>query len=237
MAPETIAPYRILEPLREGGVSSVYKAVGPAGTPVAVKVFSTRVLASPAAGDPPGAVDRHQARRPGLPPRRGEVLLDAGPREPRGGRSPADRRPDRGPRRPLPSRGPRRRPALPPQHPAGPRDRAGRRPPLPRHRALRRRLARAPAQGAPPPRAAVDRGAARRLPRPRLRARPRLSARPPVAAPRAGLVRPRRGQDRRLRAERDRRRLRARLHLAHRRLRPVLDGLSRARAGRAPPSR
>jgi|SRR5579864_647765 serine/threonine-protein kinase len=44
MSPETIGPYRILEPLREGGVSSVYKAVGPAGTPVALKVFSTHAL-------------------------------------------------------------------------------------------------------------------------------------------------------------------------------------------------
>jgi len=48
MSPETIGPYRILEPLREGGVSSVYKAVGPAGATVALKVFSVRVLAAPA---------------------------------------------------------------------------------------------------------------------------------------------------------------------------------------------
>jgi eukaryotic-like serine/threonine-protein kinase len=57
MSPETIGPYRILEPLREGGVSSVYKAVGPAGAAVALKVFSTRVLAIPPAADPSRAGD------------------------------------------------------------------------------------------------------------------------------------------------------------------------------------
>jgi serine/threonine protein kinase len=55
MSPETIGPYRILEPLREGGLSSVYKAVGPAGAPVALKVFSTRVLVSPPGGLPAAA--------------------------------------------------------------------------------------------------------------------------------------------------------------------------------------
>src|ERR1700693_6366331 len=43
MRPETIGPYRILEPLREGGVTSVYKAAGPGGPTVALKVFSPRV--------------------------------------------------------------------------------------------------------------------------------------------------------------------------------------------------
>jgi serine/threonine protein kinase len=44
MPPETIGPYRILEPLREGGVTSVYKAARPGGQAVALKVFSPRVL-------------------------------------------------------------------------------------------------------------------------------------------------------------------------------------------------
>lgn len=44
MTPETIGPYRILETLREGGVSSVYKAAGPDGAAVALKVFSPQVL-------------------------------------------------------------------------------------------------------------------------------------------------------------------------------------------------
>jgi serine/threonine protein kinase len=51
MTPETIGPYRILETLREGGVSSVYKAAGPDGAAVALKVFSPQVLDA-AAGKP-----------------------------------------------------------------------------------------------------------------------------------------------------------------------------------------
>jgi serine/threonine protein kinase len=52
MAPETIGPYRLLEPIREGGASSVYRAV-PTGTPgearaVALKVFSPHLLENPA---------------------------------------------------------------------------------------------------------------------------------------------------------------------------------------------
>lgn len=52
MNPETIGPYRILEPLRVGGVSSVYKAAGPGGQAVALKVFSPQLL---------GALDTPQA--------------------------------------------------------------------------------------------------------------------------------------------------------------------------------
>lgn len=50
MPPETIGPYRLLEPIREGGASSVYRAV-PAGDPrpVALKVFSPHLLDNPAA--------------------------------------------------------------------------------------------------------------------------------------------------------------------------------------------
>lgn len=44
--PERVGPYRILEPLREGGVSSVYRAAGPHGAAVALKVFSPHVLDS-----------------------------------------------------------------------------------------------------------------------------------------------------------------------------------------------
>ncbi len=53
MNPETIGPYRILEPLRVGGVSSVYKAAGPGGQAVALKVFSPQVLG---ALDTPAAI-------------------------------------------------------------------------------------------------------------------------------------------------------------------------------------
>jgi serine/threonine protein kinase len=55
MRPETIGPYRILETLREGGVSSVYKAVGPGGAAVALKVFSLQVLTPLPAAPPPAA--------------------------------------------------------------------------------------------------------------------------------------------------------------------------------------
>jgi serine/threonine protein kinase len=55
MSPETVGPYRILEPIREGGLSSVYKAAGPDGAPVALKVFSLAVLENTAAaGDAAG---------------------------------------------------------------------------------------------------------------------------------------------------------------------------------------
>jgi serine/threonine protein kinase len=50
MSPETVGPYRILEAIREGGLSSVYKAAGPDGAPVALKVFSLAVLENAAAG-------------------------------------------------------------------------------------------------------------------------------------------------------------------------------------------
>src|ERR1700761_7458714 len=55
MKPETVGPYRVLEPLREGGVSSVYRAQAPGGAVVALKVFSLSLLAvdAPGAGAPP----------------------------------------------------------------------------------------------------------------------------------------------------------------------------------------
>jgi serine/threonine protein kinase len=57
MHPDSIGPYRILGPLREGGVTSVYKAAGPAGAVVALKVFSPHVLdamSARSAGQSPG---------------------------------------------------------------------------------------------------------------------------------------------------------------------------------------
>jgi serine/threonine protein kinase len=57
MRPETLGPYRILETIREGGVSSVYKAAGPGGGAVALKVFSLHAFAPTPAGQPPQAED------------------------------------------------------------------------------------------------------------------------------------------------------------------------------------
>ncbi|HVT61760.1 MAG TPA: serine/threonine-protein kinase [Thermoanaerobaculia bacterium] len=51
MSPESVGPYRILEPLREGRLSSVYKARGPGDRLVAVKVFTSELLDTPAAAE------------------------------------------------------------------------------------------------------------------------------------------------------------------------------------------
>jgi serine/threonine protein kinase len=61
MRPETVGPYRILEPLREGSVSSVYRATAPDGATVALKVFSLHLLiadqpAAARAAGPPAAI-------------------------------------------------------------------------------------------------------------------------------------------------------------------------------------
>jgi eukaryotic-like serine/threonine-protein kinase len=74
MSPERIGPYRILEPLREGGVTSVYKAVGPSGAVVALKVFSPQVLGglggagpTPAAATAAAAAPARTSQAPGTP--------------------------------------------------------------------------------------------------------------------------------------------------------------------------
>jgi serine/threonine protein kinase len=72
MKPETIGPYRILEPLREGGVSSVYKAAGPSGSAVALKVFSPHVLDE---RESPAVIDRfHREVRAVVPLRHPNIL-------------------------------------------------------------------------------------------------------------------------------------------------------------------
>jgi serine/threonine protein kinase len=63
--PDTIGPYRILEPLREGGVTSVYKAQGPTGAVVALKVFSPDVLGALSGG--PGGQGQATAAGPETP--------------------------------------------------------------------------------------------------------------------------------------------------------------------------
>jgi eukaryotic-like serine/threonine-protein kinase len=68
MNPETIGPYRIREPLREGGLSNVYRATGPDGAAVAVKVFSPQVLAASEGRDTTALVARfHQEVRAVIP--------------------------------------------------------------------------------------------------------------------------------------------------------------------------
>jgi serine/threonine protein kinase len=72
MTPETVGPYRILEPLREGGVSSVYKAAGPGGAVVALKIFSPHVLDEM---ESPAIVDRfHREVRAVVPLRHPNIL-------------------------------------------------------------------------------------------------------------------------------------------------------------------
>jgi serine/threonine protein kinase len=72
MTPERVGPYRILEPLREGGVSSVYKAAGPQGAAVALKVFSPQVLDEM---ESPAIIDRfHREVRAVVPLRHPNIL-------------------------------------------------------------------------------------------------------------------------------------------------------------------
>ncbi|HVT16631.1 MAG TPA: protein kinase [Thermoanaerobaculia bacterium] len=49
MSGESIGPYRILEPLREGGATAVFKAADAGGRTVALKVFSPGLAADPTA--------------------------------------------------------------------------------------------------------------------------------------------------------------------------------------------
>jgi serine/threonine protein kinase len=49
MSGESIGPYRILEPLREGGATAVFKAADAGGLTVALKVFSPGLAADPTA--------------------------------------------------------------------------------------------------------------------------------------------------------------------------------------------
>ncbi len=68
MNPETIGPYRIREPLREGGLSNVYRATGPDGAAVAIKIFSPQVLAASEGRDTAALIARfHQEVRAVIP--------------------------------------------------------------------------------------------------------------------------------------------------------------------------
>ncbi len=73
--PATIGPYRVLEPLREGGVSSVYKAVAPSGAAVALKAFSPHVIESLPAASPAAAGTPHATVQP--PPAAGAAPAPA----------------------------------------------------------------------------------------------------------------------------------------------------------------
>jgi eukaryotic-like serine/threonine-protein kinase len=72
MTPETVGPYRILEPLREGGVSSVYRAAAPGGATVALKVFSPQVVAEV---ESPAIIERfHREVRAVIPLKHPNIL-------------------------------------------------------------------------------------------------------------------------------------------------------------------